>query len=103
MSTKMIQTPTATVVCDLCGKQIDTYSHSDHAVLNWGASSSTVTVDPKPKRFLFYRRRHGARQSGAPEGDFRSWRWDFHGECLVALVEKNLFIHGSEDSMMGDK
>lgn len=101
MSTKMIQTPTATVVCDLCGKQIDTYSHRDHAALNWGTTPLARMAEPKPKRFLFFRRGHGVRQSGAPEGDFRSWQWDFHGECLVALVEQNLFDRKPQDLKPG--
>lgn len=98
MSTKMIPAPTATVVCDLCGKPIDTYSHTDRAALNWGTTPLASMASRRPKHFLFFRRRHGARESGAPQGDYREWQWDFHGECLVALVEPNLFDRESHDA-----
>ena len=97
MSTKMIPTPQATVVCDLCGKPIDTYASTDRCALNWGTTPLAEYADPRPKHFLFRRLRHGTRGSGAPKGDYRSWQWDFHGECLVALVEPNLFDPEPQD------
>lgn len=85
MSHEMIPTPTLTLVCDLCGKPIDDYANKDRTTLNWGQGSSVVS--PKPRRFTFFRSGHGDRTSGAPKGDYRSWQWDFHGECLVGVLE----------------
>ena len=85
MSAKSIPVPTFVDVCDLCGKPIDTYSGIDRCALNWGTTPLAKTT--KPGHFLFLRRRHGERTSGAPKGDYRSWQWDFHGECLVAALE----------------
>lgn len=81
MSSKPVQKTEYTPVCDLCGKPVDTYSDKDRAALNWGTTPQQQT--PRPKHFIFFRRAHGNRVSGAPKGDYREFQWDFHGECLV--------------------
>ena len=94
MGSKMIPTPALTTVCDLCDKPIDTYSNRDRACLNWGTTPLADNARPKPRHFLFFRRGAGGR-SGAPAGDYRSWEWDFHGECLVAALEPLVFTRGA--------
>jgi hypothetical protein len=71
-------------VCDLCGKAVDTYGHRDWSAMNVGHPKAPTNV-PEKSLFRFFRKGAG-RESGAPEGDYRSWEWDFHGECLVAAL-----------------
>jgi hypothetical protein len=78
---------TPVTVCDLCGKNIGTYGHRDWSALNVGYHRSGQEHPLHKRAFRFFRKRHGERGSGAPKGDYRSWEWDFHGECLVAALE----------------
>ena len=84
MSSQPIQKTEYVPVCDLCGKPVDTYSGKDRAALNWGTTPMQTTQ--RPKHLLFFRHGKGERTSGAPAGDYRSWQWDFHGECLVETL-----------------
>ena len=64
---------------------MDTYGHRDWSVMNVGHPKSERA--PMDRQwFKFLRKPNGDRQSGAPEKDYRSWTWDFHGECLVAAL-----------------
>mgnify|MGYP001028431533 CR=1 FL=1 len=72
-------------VCDLCGKPVDTYGHRDWSALNFGHGGAKPTT-PEKTVFKFFRWARGRRESGAPEGDYRDWKWDFHGECLVKAL-----------------
>lgn len=83
MSTAMIPKPELTTVCDLCGKPVDVDNFRDRCALNWATTPLASLANTRPKHFLFFRKRHGDRRSGAPAGDYREWQWDFHGECLV--------------------
>lgn len=69
-------------VCDLCGKPVDTYGHRDWSAMNIG-HRKVEAQQPERSWFKFLRKGSGDRESGAPKGDYRSWTWDFHGECLV--------------------
>jgi len=71
--------------CDLCGGSLDTYSHRDWSALNVGHPRSEPGPADK-QLFRFFRKGWMVRGSGAPEGDYRNWSWDFHGECLVAAL-----------------
>ncbi|PRB14480.1 hypothetical protein [Microbacterium sp. MYb62] len=88
MSEQMRPTTQSVQVCDLCGKPVDTYGHRDWSALNIGHAplSASGPREPKKKAFVFWRKRGGDRASGAPQGDYREWRWDFHGECLVKAL-----------------
>lgn len=84
MSTQPVAKTEYVPVCDLCGKPVDTYGHRDWSTLNIGHGGITnPSPDPKKRAIKFFRKRHGDRASAAPKGDYRSWEWDFHGECLV--------------------
>lgn len=98
MSVQMLPKPTATDVCDICGKEIDTYTNRDRCALNWGTTPIASMADPKPRHFLFFRKGHGNRTSGAPKGDYENWRWDFHGECLVDLMRQHISTRPPNDS-----
>lgn len=69
-------------VCDLCGEPVDTYGNRDRYSMYVGQGGTKPTPGKK-QWFHFYRWRHGDRASGAPDGDYRTWSWDFHGECLA--------------------
>ncbi|MBS0024121.1 hypothetical protein [Microbacterium paraoxydans] len=87
MSEQMRPSTARVQVCDLCGEPVDTYGHRDWSALNIGhAPIGSGQKDAVKKAFVFWRKRHGDRASGAPERDYREWRWDFHGECLVKAL-----------------
>ena len=72
-------------VCDLCGKAVDVRNHRDWSTMNVGHPTSPPT-SPMRHMFAFLRMGVTEKHSGAPENDHRSWRWDFHGECLVEAL-----------------
>lgn len=88
MSEQTRPTTTSVQVCDLCGEPVDTYGHRDWSALNIGHAplSTGAQKQPEKKALVFWRKRSGDRASGAPKGDYREWRWDFHGECLVKAL-----------------
>lgn len=72
-------------VCDLCGEPVDNYGHRDKYGMYVGQPSAPAK-EPKRMLYRFFRYRNGDRASGAPQGDYRTWSWDFHGECLVKAL-----------------
>lgn len=85
MSSQPRPTTERVEVCDLCGEPVDTYGHRDWSAMNIG-HRKVEAQPPERSWFKFLRLRSGERASGAPEGDYRSWTWDFHGECLVKAL-----------------
>lgn len=88
MSEQTRPSTTRIQVCDLCGEPVDTYGHRDWSALNIGHAPIGATGEKRPEKraLVFWRERHGDRASGARERDYREWRWDFHGECLVKAL-----------------
>jgi len=83
MSNKMVTVREPQRVCDLCGNPVDVYGHRDWSALNVGHPRSGETLPLNKRAFRFFRKPYLNKTSGAPENDYRSWEWDFHGECLV--------------------
>jgi hypothetical protein len=82
VSHKMLPKPTSTLVCDLCGEPIETYSNDDRANLAWGVTPFPATT--KPRHWML--RWSNFRNPGAPPIPANKIDWDFHGVCLVRAL-----------------
>lgn len=87
----MVPTTTSAIVCDLCGKPVDTYAGNDRYNLQWGLSY-TRRDRAKPGWMHFawsWWARHRTRAHEINDDlkrDDVSVAWDFHGQCLVRTL-----------------
>jgi len=99
MSEAILSKPTRATVCDLCGKEIEKHEHSTEVgSLTHGYIAHSVTSKtkyawlrwPSPEWF----RKADWKDKQKPEN--RERQYDFHGQCIVDLVEANLFTPKTE-------
>lgn len=92
--------PTLVMLCDLCGQEMP---EVEEAFMSGSITSGYIAhpVTPRTKRAWlawppadapWFTNRH-------PElAETETRRWDFHAECIVSLVESNLFDHAEGGS-----
>lgn len=96
MSHATIPKPTQAIICDLCGEEIpeETYQggHDHRGTVTRGWIGHPVTSRTKHAWLMWppgsWKRTKSWEEMQKPENSDRTY--DFHGECIVALVEANL-------------
>jgi hypothetical protein len=82
-------------ICDLCGEVIPEVPTEERGSLTFGYNGRKVTRSTKHVWFgwpsAHWRRNHTVEERMRPENQTRSY--DFHTECILKLVEANLYAH----------
>lgn len=96
MSNQLRPKPTHVVVCDLCGKEIPEYDKQEQGGLTYsGYYHGGPVIIPKTKKVSFSwpgserRRKMTYEEERLPEN--RPRQYDFHAQCILDLVEANLY------------
>jgi len=82
-------------ICDLCGEVIPESRPEERGSLSWGDNGPKVTRRTRHVWFSWpssnWRRTHTVEERMRPENHYRTY--DFHTECILKLVEANLYAH----------
>lgn len=91
MSIQTRAKPTSLTICDLCDKEINPQADDDYGDLFAGYGRGPVTEKTGHARMWWptskWSRRRDWKETQRPEN--RGRRYDFHGECIVRLVQKH--------------
>lgn len=76
----MSRTPAVSekVLCDLCGKEIDTYNGRNRSCMNWGIMTNPEHASTTWRTFLPNHWGENRKRT-----DSTSEKWDFHTSCLT--------------------
>lgn len=103
MSATMVPKPTRITICDICGAEISDYRKSndpDAYGSIMGANGKKATTETKvmrmrwPSSEWFRKADYGERSKPAN----RQREYDFHGECLLNLVEAAIDLRKQRES-----
>jgi hypothetical protein len=94
MSRQSRPVPTSLLICDLCNEEIDTEHPGERGSLTHGFIAHKVVVPATKWAWLHWP--PAGRERGKPwewkrQPENRERAYDFHADCILRLVEANLF------------
>ena len=117
MARGVISKPTSTIICDLCGEEIPEttyrggpdhrgtlmreYGERSHGSVLFGWIAYSVSSMTRHAQLKWSPPSWSRTKSYAERPPERTY--DFHGECILALVEKAVADRSSPDSGEGDR